>query len=193
MWRWYEVDPDTGWWRWPEGYLETPKAWGKTEVGAVCGLAEFCGPAAPISPNVPVGAASFEQADLLFGRAKQIATYGDALLGPYLEAYDTELLIRGRPGRMYRVAAEAGTQEGTLPTLFLADEVHEWTGRRARVHLVINNSLQKRVNTRALNLSTPGSLATSTTRRPGPSTAGASVATPGCYSCGTRPTPSATT
>ena len=159
IYRWYEHE-NSGRWRYDRAYLQQPKGAGKTELGAALGLAEFCGPAAPAgTPNIPVGAASFEQANLLYGRARQMCTHEASPLAPYIEAYDTELMFRdGRPGRMYRVAAEAGTQDGGLPTLFLADEVHEWTGKKARVHLVISNGLTKRTPPgRNLNLSTPGS------------------------------------
>lgn len=156
LWRWYEHHPTTKRWRYRRALLETPKGWGKTELAAACALAEFCGPVAPRSPNVPVAAASWDQADLLFTRAKQMATHERSPLRPLLEPFDTELLIRDRPGRMYRVAAEAGTNDGTLPTLLVADEVHEWTGRRERVHLVISNSLTKRSQGRELNVTTPG-------------------------------------
>lgn len=156
LWRWYEHDPESGEWRWRRLFLETPKGTGKTELCAAMALAEFCGPVAPKSPNVPVAAASFEQADLLFGRAKQMATHENSRIRPYVEAYDTEMLLRGTPGRMFRVAAQAGTNDGGLPTLACFDELHEWTGNRERVHLVIGNSLAKRRNAREINLSTPG-------------------------------------
>lgn len=155
LWRWFEYLP-SGDWRWRRLFVETPKGWGKTELAAAMALAEFCGPVAPPSPNVPVAAASFEQADLLFGRAKQMATHENSRIRPYVEAYDTEMLLRGSPGRMFRVAAQAGTVDGGLPTLACFDEVHEWTGNRERVHLVIGNSLAKRKNAREINLSTPG-------------------------------------
>lgn len=156
LYRWYEHHGD-GRWRYRKAFLETPKGWGKTELAAAMALAEFCGPVAPKSPNVPVAAASFEQAGLLFGRAKEQATHERSPLAASLEAFDTEIQIIGRPGRMFRVAAVAGTNDGGLPTLFVADEVHEWQGdARERVHLVIGNSLAKRRNGRELNLSTPG-------------------------------------
>jgi phage terminase large subunit-like protein len=139
--------------------LVTPKGCGKTElVGAVC-LAELAGPVVPTadgrgtlrkSPNIPLAAASFEQAARLFDAARGMATGGR--LAPFVEAFDTELLLQGR---LYRVAAVAGTNDGTLPTCFGADEIHEWEGRKERVHLVIGNSLAKRSGGLELNLSTP--------------------------------------
>lgn len=162
LYRLYEYDPATLARLVRRALLVLPKGCGKTELVAAVALAELAGPTQPAadgrgvlrkSPNIPVAAASFEQADRLFGAAKTMATEGP--LAPFVEAYDTELLLRGRPGRLYRVAAVAGTNDGTLPTCFAADEVHEWEGRKARVHLVIGNSLAKRAGGLELNLSTP--------------------------------------
>lgn len=142
--------------------LVMPKGCGKTELVAALCLAEFAGPTQPTpdghgemrrSPNIPISAASFEQADRLFGAAKAMVTAGP--LKPLVEAFDTEMLLKKRPGRLYRVAAIAGTNDGTLPTCFGADEIHEWEGRKERVHLVIGNSLAKRAGGLELNLSTP--------------------------------------
>jgi phage terminase large subunit-like protein len=64
--------------------------------------------------------------------------------------------LRGRPGRMYRVAAAAGTNEGLRPTFFPADELHEWVGNKARVHLVIANGLAKRRDSWEMGITTAG-------------------------------------
>jgi phage terminase large subunit-like protein len=58
---------------------------------------------------------------------------------------------------MFRVAAAAGTNDGGRPTLFIADELHEWTGAKERVYLVIANSIAKRKNGLVLAISTAGS------------------------------------
>lgn len=158
-WFEYELDADGNFrrYRYDQALRELAKGGAKTEVNAAIALAEFAGPTAPAAPNIPVGAASFEQADLLFGRAKQMATHDNAPLKPFVEAYDTELLLKGRPGRMFRIAAQAGTNDGGLPTLFVCDEVHEWVGRRERVHLVVSNSVTKRNDAHGvLNGTTPG-------------------------------------
>jgi phage terminase large subunit-like protein len=135
--------------------LGRAKGWGKTELLAAVGLEQLCGPFAPAAPNVPIAAASFEQADLLFGTARVMVTEGP--LKPYLEVFDTEILRRDGPGRMYRVAAVAGTNDGSRPTCFIADELHEWTGLKARVFLVISNSIAKRKDGLVLAISTAGS------------------------------------
>src|SRR5215210_6938849 len=110
-----------------------PKGSGKTALAAAIALAELGGPVGPTSPVIPVAAASFEQADLVFGTARAMVSEGP--LEPFFELYDTEILRRDGPGRMYRVAAAAGTNDGARPTFLVADEVHEWTGNKERVHL----------------------------------------------------------
>jgi phage terminase large subunit-like protein len=162
LYRLYEYDPATLKRFVRRVLIVLPKGNGKTElVGAICD-AEFTGPVVPTadgrgglrrSPNIPIAAASFEQGDRLFGAARTMLVKGP--LAPFVEAYDTEVLLKDRPGRMYRVAAEAGTNDGTLPTTFGADEIHEWVGRKERVHLVIGNSLVKRAGGLELNISTP--------------------------------------
>jgi phage terminase large subunit-like protein len=142
--------------------LVLPKGCGKTELVAAICLAELAGPTQPTadgrgalrrSPNIPVGAASFEQAERLFGAARTMVAEGP--LRPFVETFDTELLLKGRQGRLFRVAAVAGTNDGGLPTCFGADEIHEWDGRKERVHLILGNSLAKRADGLELNLSTP--------------------------------------
>ena len=135
--------------------LGRAKGWGKTEFVAAVVLFFLAGPIAPTSPNIPIAAASFEQADLLFGTCRVMATEGP--LKPYLEAFDTEILIKSAPGRAFRVAAAAGTNDGGRPTVFAADELHEWTGNKARVFLVITNSIAKRKDGLVLVISTAGS------------------------------------
>jgi len=135
--------------------LGRAKGWGKTEFLAAIALFFLAGPLAPKSPNIPIAAASFEQADLLFGSARTMVTEGP--LAPDVEVFDTELLLRNMPGRMYRVAAAAGTNDGSRPTLFVADELHEWIGNKARVFLVVSNSIAKRQDGMVLVISTAGS------------------------------------
>jgi len=168
VWRLYAYDPQTRRRLVRRALFVMPKGCGKTELTAAIGLAELAGPVVldaqasrplPVrrkAPNIPVGAASFEQADRLYGAARVMATNENSGLAPFVEAYDTEMLLAGGElGRMFRVAAEAGTNDGGLPTCFLADEVHEWVGRKARVHLVISNSLAKRQDSLEVNISTP--------------------------------------
>jgi phage terminase large subunit-like protein len=167
LWRWYEYCPGCSKWRYRRALRGAAKGDGKTAFIAAIGCLEFAGPSpiAPLSPNVPIMAASFEQANLLFSAAATMLggrdrTVKQAPLCGFFEVYDTEISFSdGRPGRLYRVAAAAGTNDGTLPTTFIADEVHELGevgSNKARVHLVISNSLAKRSTGREINLSTAG-------------------------------------
>ena len=139
----YEFDPSTGDLLHNRVLIGVPKGNAKTELCAHIGDAELAGPIAPVSPNVVISAASYEQADKLFGAAKTGALEGD--LGPFIDAFDTEIQLRGIPGVMRRIAAIAGTNDGGLETCHIGDEVHEWEGeRRERVWTILGNSLKKR-------------------------------------------------
>ncbi|MEU3899747.1 terminase TerL endonuclease subunit [Streptomyces sp. NPDC045251] len=154
----YEYNPSTGERRFREAMLEVPKGNGKTPLSAWVMLFELLGP--PLfgpkgSPVIPVGAASFEQADLLFGDMRNCCTESPTLR-QHVDPFDTEILVKSGPGRAYRIAAAAGTNDGPRPSMFAADEIHEWVGPKERVHLVIANGLVKRANSLVLNTTTPG-------------------------------------
>ena len=156
IWRAYEARSDGGR-RYRRVLRGRPKGDGKTELAAAIGCVEL-GAAGehgfPGSPLIPVAAASFEQADLVFGAAKTMISEGP--LAHLFEVYDTEILRKDGPGRMFRVAAAAGTNDGTRPSLLIADELHEWTGSKERVHLVLANGLAKRRDAWELNITTAG-------------------------------------
>lgn len=155
LYRWYEYCPDCDQWRFDEALRGAATGDGKTQFVASIVVLEFAGPPqiAVSSPNIPIAAASFEQADLLFtavatmcGGRDQIAK--ESPLCGFFEVYDTEIKFSdGRPGRIFRVAAVAGTNEGGLPNLFVCDEFHEWGeqgSNKARVKTVIGKSTRKR-------------------------------------------------
>lgn len=155
VYRWYEYCPNCDYWRYDEAIRTAATGDGKTTfIGALVAL-EFAGPpeVSPVSPNLVISAASFEQANLLysvtatmFGGRDQIAT--ESPLCGYFEVYDTQLThADGRPGQVTRIAAVAGTNEGGQPTTFVCDEVHEWGdigSTKARVHTVVGKSTKKR-------------------------------------------------
>lgn len=172
LYEWYEHCGQCGQWHYDEALRGAASGDGKTALVAAVICLEFAGPPqiAPTSPNIPVAAASFEQADRVFSAVStmlggtQDAPVREAPLFGLFQVFETEVKLGdGRPGRIYRVAARAGTNEGELPTLFVADELHEWGDpgdTKARVHTVISKSTRKR-NTprgsgRVLNLSTAG-------------------------------------
>lgn len=126
----------------------------KTELMAAVGLAELAGPVAPRAPEVRIAAASFDQADTLFGTARVMIEEGP--LKDRFHVFDTEIIPKDQPGVLRRIAAAAGTKDGGRTTCYIADELHEWTGPKARNHLVNSNSLAKRATGLELNISTAG-------------------------------------
>lgn len=177
LYRWYEHCPRCEQWHYDEALRGAATGDGKTQFIASIVVLEFAGPPqiAISSPNIPIAAASFEQADLLFsavatmcgGQDQQVE---ESPLRGFFEVYDTEIKFAdGRPGRIFRVAAVAGTNEGGLPSLFVCDELHEWGAaakgsdpgdRKARVKTVIGKSTRKRRTPRGcgrqISLSTAG-------------------------------------
>lgn len=171
LWEWYSYCPNCNQWRFDEALRGESTGGGKSTFVAAIVVLEFAGPAriAVASPNIPIAAASFEQADLLFSMAATMCGGRDqsareSPLCGYFEVYDTEIKFSdGRPGKIFRIAAVAGTNEGGLPTLFVRDELHEWGepgGSKARVATVVGKSTRKRRTKRGcgrtLSLSTAG-------------------------------------
>jgi len=171
LYRWYEYCPRCSQWHYDEALRGAATGDGKTQFIASIVVLEFAGPpqVAIASPNIPIAAASFEQADLLFSAVATMCGGRDeavkeAPLCGFFEVYDTEIKFKdGRPGRIFRVAAVAGTNEGGLPSLFVCDELHEWGepgSRKARVKTVIGKSTRKRRTPRGcgrqISLSTAG-------------------------------------
>lgn len=171
LYRWYEFCPRCGQWHFDEALRGEATGGGKTTFIAAVVVLEFAGPdqISVRSPNIPIAAASFEQANLLFGTVATMCGGRDqsareSPLCGFFEVYDTEIKFAdGRPGRIFRVAAVAGTNEGGLPSLFVRDELHEWGDNgstKARVATVIGKSTRKRRTTRGcgriISLSTAG-------------------------------------
>lgn len=181
IYEWFEACPDCGEWRYSEGLWGAATGDGKTALVAAIVAVSFAGPPeyvdadgrvrgiAPAAPNIPVSAASWEQADLLFGALKimfggQDDEVTEAPLCGMFAVYDAEIKFHGGvPGRAFRTAAVAGTNEGGLPTLYVCDELHEWGeqgDRKGRVATVIGKSTLKRRTLRGsgriLSLSTAG-------------------------------------
>lgn len=171
LWRWYEHCPRCDQWRYDEALRGEATGGGKTTFIAAIVVLEFAGPKeiAVASPNIPIAAASFDQANLLFATVATMCGGRDRIarespLCGYFEVYDTKIAFAdGRPGQIFRIAAVAGTNEGGLPTLFVRDELHEWGDvetRKARVATVVGKSTRKRRTPhgsgRIISLSTAG-------------------------------------
>ncbi|HEY7822405.1 MAG TPA: terminase large subunit, partial [Acidimicrobiia bacterium] len=101
-----------------------------------------------------MAASTYEQADLLFGAARAVVTEGP--LAEFFDAFERELLLKGEPGKLVRVPAVAGANDGLRPTFVAFDETHEWTGSKQRVALVLENGLSKRADAWSLSITTAG-------------------------------------
>jgi phage terminase large subunit-like protein len=105
---------------------------------------------------IPVCAASFEQADLLFSDMRASVTESPTLRQVMIP-FEDEIQVRDSPSRAYKVAAVAGTNDGQRPSTFLADEIHEWSaGNKERTHLILTLGCSKREDSLIVNVTTPG-------------------------------------
>lgn len=147
----FELRPD-GSRRYRRALLEVPKGAGKTPISSWIGAYLL---ATQKSAVIPVAAASYEQAELLFGDLRTCAEESPRLKSVFIP-FEAEIQVKDGPGRAYKVAAVAGTNDGQRPSAFLADEIHEWLGNKARVHLVIANGTAKRAGSLVHNTTTPG-------------------------------------
>ena len=155
LWRWYELDPspepDLHWW-YDEALVGRERGAVKTEFFGGLALLEFAGPMKfrRRTPIIEVAAASYDQTGELFRQVQIMAGgHNDAPVSAsplcgMLDVFDGEVQYKdGRPGMIRRRAAIAGTSEGGKPTLFLGDELHEWTGNKERVYTVHSAGLSK--------------------------------------------------
>ena len=168
LWCWYELDPDptsTFTWWYQEALIGAERGAVKTEFLAAIAMLEFAGPKEfrRNTPIIHLAAAGYEQAAETFGQCQimcggQAGTVPQAPLHGLFNVFDNEITFKdGRPGKIARIAAVAGTNEGGKTTLFGADELHEWLGRKARVFTVIQAALTKRMNPgRSIAISTAG-------------------------------------
>lgn len=153
------------WW-YQEALIGAERGASKTEFLAWIAMLEFAGPEEfrRRTPVIHVAAASWEQAGELFRQIQiqcggQAGTVPQAPLLGFFEVFEDKILYKdGRPGKIGRLAAVAGTNEGGKTTLFLGDELHEWTDRKQRLWTVITAALTKRITNpgRSIGISTAG-------------------------------------
>jgi phage terminase large subunit-like protein len=168
IWKAYELERNGGR-RYRRALLGLAKGAGKTELAAALALAELAGPVVfdgwespgvpkhPVprqSPDIPVVALSHEQADLVFGAARNMVT--ESRLAPGYEAFDTEIQPKEGPGRLYRVHSASGSNDGRRPTFYVCDELHEFLGTKEKVHRVLANGTAKRRDAWWLAITTAG-------------------------------------
>lgn len=146
-----------------------PKGDGKTELTAAISLAEFAGPVVfagwakngkplakrRLSPDIPIGAASWKQANKLYAAASTMVEKGP--LDTFIEVLDTEMQFRdGTLGSLYRVASVGGTNDGGLHSFAAIDETHELIGNKKRLQLILSGGTYKRTDGWILEITTAG-------------------------------------
>ena len=150
----YELD-DKKRRKYRESMIGLPKGNGKSALIAALGLYELLG-AGVTSPLVAVAAASYEQANLVFGTMKTMCNES-LLLRDMVETYENEIQVKNAPGRAFRVAAKAGTADGGRNSCFIADEIHEWNNiNLERVYYVLSNNTAKRQDGLVISITTAG-------------------------------------
>lgn len=142
----YEYDPRTGRLLHDQVYVGLPKGNAKTELFGQDADTRLVSPLAPISPNIIVSAAAWTQTKRLYNAARLGLSEGilkSIFDGKHI--LEDHIEIPGQPGRLSRIAAHAGTNDGGLESDHYGDEIQEWvTERQERVWTVIGNSLAKR-------------------------------------------------
>ncbi len=132
----------------------------------------FAGPSAKkvgAPPNVIVQANSKEQAgekkgddvaEGIFGRIVQVLTHPNCPLAEFVDVLqDRVVFADGRPGRIRLIPAKGSTTDGGLPTLYVGDEVQDWTGQAADAYVRNSKGTTKTRMARAISGSTPGAYA----------------------------------
>lgn len=152
--RLYQFNPETRRRAYRRALLGVGKGNGKTPLASWIGAYELF--RSDVSaPRVIIGAASLKQANLVFGDLKTTITRSDTLKH-FAQPYDLQVQLKDRPGVVERIAAEAGTNDGARATAFIADELHEWTGRTARVYMIVDGAIAKRRDAFTLAITTAG-------------------------------------
>lgn len=148
---WYRIDHN-GELVYRRGSVRRPKGWGKSPLLAAVALAEFCGPVrfngwakpgvprkgSPVNaPWVQIAAVSEDQTENTYSALYNMLSFNGGAAAEKLgvKLNRTELLLKGRPGRLEPVTAAFGTREGQPITFAVLDETHLWTPRNGGVKL----------------------------------------------------------
>jgi phage terminase large subunit-like protein len=147
-----ELNPD-GNWRYKRALWEFPKGNGKTPLNAWVLLYLLTHRRSPV---IPVGATSFAQADLLYGDMKACVDSSDALQR-LMEAYEDRIVLKLGAGRAYKISAKGGTNDGSRPSAYGADEIHELvTAEQQKAYRNTARGIVKRKDGIVLATTTPG-------------------------------------
>lgn len=154
----FEIDPDTGRRKIRESYLRVPKKNGKTELAAA--IACFCAQADnEPAPEVYCAANSDEQADLVFGAAKFMCE-NSPTLSQVTQCFAKEIHFQRADkttGKIRRLSATVGTNDGLNVSHGIFDELHEFTATKgAAMYDVVTNGTAAREQPLIIEISTAG-------------------------------------
>ncbi|MBA2686897.1 MAG: hypothetical protein H0U64_02230 [Gemmatimonadaceae bacterium] len=163
----YELLPN-GKRRYDRALLGLPKGAGKSELAAMLAIVELAGPCAftrfdakgrplggpRLSADIPIAAASFEQARTLFAAASEMVKGGP--LSEHFDCFETEIVAKSGNGRLYRIYSTPRTNDGLKPSFVACDELHEWVAQTAELYTKLTNGRAKRSDSWELLISTAG-------------------------------------
>lgn len=156
--RLFETDPETGRRVVRESYLRVAKKNGKTELAAALGC-YFAQADTEPAPEVYCAANSDEQADLIFGAAK-IMCEASPTLSRITQRFAKEILFQrtdGTTGKLHRLSATVGTNDGLNVSHALFDEIHEMTRTKGEAMFqVVTNGTAARLDPLICSFSTAG-------------------------------------
>ena len=163
----YELTP-SGRRRYDRVLFGLPKGSGKTELAAMLALVELGGPcsftrfdnkgrplAGPrVSPDIPIAAASYEQARTLFAAASEMVKGGP--LAEHFDCFESDIVAKSGHGRLYRIYSTPRTNDGLKPSFVACDELHEWVSGTAELYTKLTNGRAKRADSWELLITTAG-------------------------------------
>lgn len=154
----FEIDPDTGRRKIREAYLRVPKKNGKTELIAALDCFFAAADREP-APEVYCAANSDEQANLVFGAAKTMCEKSPTL-SRITERFAKEIYFQredGTVGKIIRLSATVGTNDGLNVSHGTFDELHEFTATKgAAMYDVVTNGTASREEPMIIEISTAG-------------------------------------
>lgn len=156
--RLFEVDQVTRRRRIREAYLRVPKKNGKTELIAALNCFFAAADREP-APEVYCAANSDEQADLVFGAAKFMCERSPTL-SRATQRFAKEIHFQrpdGTTGKIRRLSATVGTNDGLNVSHATFDELHEFTATKgAAMYDVVTNGTAAREQPLIVEISTAG-------------------------------------
>lgn len=154
----FTVDTATDLRRYREAMLLVPKKNGKTELAAALAC-YFAAQDREPAPEVFCAANSDEQADLVFGAAKTMCEISPTL-SRITERFAKEIHFRradGTIGKIHRLSATVGTNDGLNVSHAIFDELHEFTPTKGEaMYNVVTNGVAARLEPLILEITTAG-------------------------------------